>query len=96
MLEKQIFLNFYSQHCHDFTIQCFIFLISAKCAICFQYFGQQKNLLYQLVLLLGIDTDPYRPDPVRHALTADVDPDLAKLSGSDPILILIRINNLLT
>jgi hypothetical protein len=35
--------------------------------------------------LLGIDTDPDRPDPDQHALDADPYPDPAKLCGSQPI-----------
>jgi hypothetical protein len=52
----------------------------------FKYFGQifiKKNQM------LGSDTDPDQPDPSRHALDVDPDPDLdpAKLYRSDQIRI---------
>ncbi len=40
MLEKSDFFEFKSQHCH-FTM--FIFLISVKCVIGFQYFGEANQ-----------------------------------------------------
>jgi hypothetical protein len=51
----------------------FIFLISVKRVIIFQYFGQHIDifwnyLLYQLFHWLGIDTDPDRLNLDQHAL----------------------------
>jgi hypothetical protein len=45
-IRKKIF--FQSQHCH-FTVQCLIFLVSVKCVICFQYFGQHIEILWKKV-----------------------------------------------
>ncbi len=42
--------------------------------------------------MFGIDSDPDRPEPDRHALDADPDQDPAKWCGTDPIRILIHIH----
>jgi hypothetical protein len=47
----------------------------------------EKSIVCQLYHLLGIHTDPYRPDPVRHAVDASPYPDLAKWCESVPIRI---------
>jgi hypothetical protein len=35
----------------------------------------EKSVVYQLFYMPGIDTDPERPDQVRHALDPDPDPE---------------------
>jgi hypothetical protein len=90
MLENQNFFFTFSNSI--VTLQCSFFLISVKCVICFQYFGQHIEIFWKKVYffnffyLLGIDTDPDRYD-------LDADPDLepAKLCGSDPTR--VRIHN---
>jgi hypothetical protein len=52
------------------------FYLSHQCKIRhnFKYFEQHIEICEKMP---GIDTDPDRPDPDRHALDADSDPDLA-------------------
>ncbi len=72
------------------SLQFFIFIFSVKCTLIFSVFFThywnflEKSQVYQLLNLLGLDTNPDR-----HSL--DADPDPAKWCGSNPIR--IRIHN---
>jgi hypothetical protein len=68
---KGNFFYFFSQQC-QFT--CFSFLISGKSVTIFSIleFSRKKS---KKIHVLGIDNDPDRPDPNRHAFDADPDPD---------------------
>jgi hypothetical protein len=49
-VRKSELFYFYSQHC--FIIQCFIFIISVKCVICFHYFGQHIEIFWKKVFFM--------------------------------------------
>ncbi len=61
---------------HQFTT----FFFSHQRQMChdFMYFEQIFMKKYKKSHVLGIDSDPDRPDPDRHALDADPDTDPAK------------------